>query len=350
MKFSFGLAALWSASLAAGSPLATRGNGNSFSWANTKYFLAFGDSYTYVQGTAGLQNYSFIGDAQNYSFTPSQLLGDSIVQNQIGTSAGGPNWVEYLTGCFSGLPSKCKTQLWDFAFAGSDVSTDFTPLHHNYTVPFVSQIQQWATYAYPVLKLKPEETLVAVWIGINDISDSAKYTYPRPAPSNATSFPQLYQQIVDEQFEALETVWDKGFRNYLVMGLPPLEKTPGNVVPGAVPSPNATQVALYNQILFDRANLFASEHNGASLSNSQTQVLTFNTHGFLNAIIENPTPYGIKNTTSYCKNYDAPDINTNPAKYDCLPIYEYFWYNTGHITYRVHQLLAEELVNFLSGS
>jgi len=49
--------------------------------------------------------------------------------DQIGTSAGGPNWVEYLTGCFSGLPSRCKTQLWDFAFAGSDVSTDLYFLH-----------------------------------------------------------------------------------------------------------------------------------------------------------------------------------------------------------------------------
>ena len=45
--------------------------------------LAFGDSYTYVQGTEGLQNYSFIGDLQNYTFTPHQLLSDEIVQNQV---------------------------------------------------------------------------------------------------------------------------------------------------------------------------------------------------------------------------------------------------------------------------
>lgn len=47
--------------------------------------LAFGDSYTYVQGTYGRQNYSFIGDAQNYSFTPAELLSDKIVQNQVGS-------------------------------------------------------------------------------------------------------------------------------------------------------------------------------------------------------------------------------------------------------------------------
>lgn len=45
--------------------------------------LAFGDSYTYVQGTAGRQNYSFIGDAQDFSFAPEKLLSDEIVQNQV---------------------------------------------------------------------------------------------------------------------------------------------------------------------------------------------------------------------------------------------------------------------------
>ncbi len=48
--------------------------------------LAFGDSYTYVQGTAGLQNYSFIGDLQNYSYSPHTLLTDEIVQNQVRTA------------------------------------------------------------------------------------------------------------------------------------------------------------------------------------------------------------------------------------------------------------------------
>jgi hypothetical protein len=45
--------------------------------------LAFGDSYTYVQGTAGRQNYSFIGDVQNFAFTPETLLSNKIVQNQV---------------------------------------------------------------------------------------------------------------------------------------------------------------------------------------------------------------------------------------------------------------------------
>ena len=102
----------------------------SFSWQSTQSLLAFGDSYTYVQGSQGLQNYSFIADALHPTYTPDQLLNDTIIQNQIGTRAGGPNWVEYLTGC--GLktekPAECtapsQKELWDFAFAGADVSVE----------------------------------------------------------------------------------------------------------------------------------------------------------------------------------------------------------------------------------
>ena len=150
-----------------------------FSWVNTTHLLALGDSYTYVQGTAGRQNYSFIGDAFNYSYTPSELLSTRIVQNQIGTSAGGPNWVEYLTGCYAGLPAQCngysnasdgsqrvkQKQLWDFAFAGADISADYLPLHHNYSVDLDSQIKQWDTYARPYLPVDPAKGLAAIWIG-----------------------------------------------------------------------------------------------------------------------------------------------------------------------------------------
>ena len=105
-----------------------RHGGHAFSWNTTKDLIAFGDSYTYVQGVLGLQNYSYIGDNFNLSFTPEEYLSDRIVQNVTGTAEGGPNWVEYLTGCGleEGLtdPRTCDVHLWDFAFAGADISTD----------------------------------------------------------------------------------------------------------------------------------------------------------------------------------------------------------------------------------
>ncbi|KAH9218365.1 hypothetical protein DL95DRAFT_489408 [Leptodontidium sp. 2 PMI_412] len=307
-----------------------------FKWNEVNFLLAFGDSYTYVQGTAGRQNYSFIGDAQNYAFTPETLLTGMIVQNQIGTSAGGPNWVEYLTGCFSGLPAKCKTQLWDFAFAGSDVSTTYTPLHHNYIVSFEEQIVQWATYAKPVLPVKVSKALVAIFIGINDINDSAKYTFPR---NNATDFPSFYGKIMEAEFKSMETIYEAGYRNFLFMNLPPLERTPGNQV-SANPLPSSTMVNQYNSAISAAATTFVASHPGA-------KAMVFDTYSFLSGILDNPSKYGIKNTTSYCPNYNAPDIDTNYAAYGCLPIEDYFWYNSGHITWPIHKYIAKAVGKFL---
>jgi phospholipase/lecithinase/hemolysin len=77
--------------------------------------------------------------------------------------------------------------------------------------------------------------------------------------------------------------------------------------------------------------------------------MVFDTYSFLTGILDNPAPYGIKNTTGYCPNYDAPDIATNYAAYGCLPIQEYFWYNDGHITWKVHEFLAKAVGKFLEG-
>ncbi|RDW81888.1 hypothetical protein BP6252_03000 [Coleophoma cylindrospora] len=308
-----------------------------FDFHKTDFLLAFGDSYTYVQGTDGRQNYSFIGDLFNYSYTPAQLLSDEIVQNQIGTSAGGPNWVEYLTSCFSGLPSKCRFQLWDFAFAGSDVSTSFTALHHNYTVSFENQVKQWASYAEPYIPVKLSNALVAIWIGINDIGDTAKYVYPI---YNATGFPSLYNEIIGAEFKAIESIYDAGYKNYLFMNLPPLERTPLNVRPGVSPLPNSTMTKTYNDLISAHAATFEATHPG-------TKAMVFDTYTFLSGILDDPAPWGITNTTGYCAHYDAPDIATNYAAYGCLPIPEYFWYNTGHITYKVHGFVAEAVREFL---
>ena len=278
-------------------PLLSASNSTSFSWSSTTSFLAFGDSYTYVQGTLGRQNYSFIGDALSPSFTSSQLLSDAIVQNQIGTSAGGPNWVEYLTECFEGLPSQCKEtsqdqkQLWDFAFAGADVSTQFTTLHHNYSVDLVSQINQYLTYAAEPLasNLAPENTLVAIFIGINDISDTAKWT-------NITSFPDLYSSIIATALDSATSLASSrggGFESFLFLNLPPLEKTPGNVAAAAKNQsvyPSYAQVSAWNGILEEQVGAW-KETAGVR------DAWVFDTYGYLNQVIEEPERFGITNVT-----------------------------------------------------
>jgi len=63
---------------------------------------------------------------------------------------------------------------------------------------------------------------VAVWIGINDIGDSEKFVFPT---ENATSFESFYTEIIAAEFQAIEKIYDAGYRSYLFMNLPPLERT-----------------------------------------------------------------------------------------------------------------------------
>lgn len=74
----------------------------SFNWDRIRYVHAFGDSYSFVQGTEGHANFrrvigearlcailiywsgnSFIGDALNFSFSPQQLLRNEIILKNV---------------------------------------------------------------------------------------------------------------------------------------------------------------------------------------------------------------------------------------------------------------------------
>lgn len=285
--------------------------------------IAFGDSYTFVHGTAGREAYSFIGDylPSNFSFTPKELLTDKIVQNYNGTSAGGPNWVEFLSGCgvADGLhsPAACDVQLWDFAFAGADVSEAFTPLHHDYTVPLVNQTQQYLTWAEPVIgrRIDKERALVAIWIGINDMNDLADYE---------GDFQALYDQILDAVFrQTVQPLYKAGYHDFLLVNLPPLDRTPGNVGVEE-PSPSKQMLDWWNGSLDKHTARFAHGHKDAT-------ALVYDANSFLNRVLDHPAKYGFENTTAFCPGYADETVVTDPGKFGCTPIEGYFWFNSGHM-------------------
>jgi hypothetical protein len=73
-----------------------------------------------------------------------------------------------------------------------------------------------------VLPVDVSKALVVSFIGINDINDSSKYTFPR---NNASNYNQFYDLIIDAEMKALEPVYAAGYRNFLFVKLPPLDKT-----------------------------------------------------------------------------------------------------------------------------
>lgn len=121
----------------------------------------------------------------------------------------------------------------------------------------------------------------------------------------------------------------------LLLNLPPLDRGPS-------PSVNKTLVSTYNAILASHATAFAAKHRDAA-------VLQFDVNTALNCIFDDAMSYGFTNTTSFCPAYNQPDILSSPEKYGCgKGLDTYLWYNSGHLTSRVHETFSKFLVKWLS--
>ncbi|KAI0536421.1 hypothetical protein GGR58DRAFT_475280 [Xylaria digitata] len=172
----------------------------------------------------------------------------------MGTAEGVPNWIEYLTGCGlelgETLPQDCRLQLWNFAFAGASVSLEYLSRHHDFTIPLVNQTQQYLTWAEPVIgeKLDKSRALVAFWIGINDINDTSKFTN--------VSFPVFYDDLIDAVFtQSVHPMYECGYKNFLFINLPPLDRTAANVV-SETPLPNKTMIGWWDDSLVRHSDMF----------------------------------------------------------------------------------------------
>ncbi|KAI8986232.1 hypothetical protein BD414DRAFT_488049 [Trametes punicea] len=286
--------------------------GHQFNWDRTQYVYAFGDSYTFVQGTKGLANFSFIGDAFHFAFTPQDLLQDEIIPKN--TSSDGSNWTEFLTGCFQGKPSRCSPhQLWNFAFAGADIDRALLPLHHNFTVDLVDEVKQWVVYASDVLPHPPAETLVAWWIGINDTGDTLNNR-------TITDFKAFWELEMQSLFGAVQNAYEHDLRGtYLFINVPPMERSPDHIGT-AIASTYKQHILDYNAALAAHTSAFADAHRDVT-------VLSFDAHSWFNAILDSAEEHGFKNITGFCECNDPG----------------YFWFNTGHPTEHVHRLLARAI-------
>lgn len=166
------------------------------------------------------------------------------------------------------------------------------------------------------LRVDPSETLVAIWIGINDINDTADQD-----DDLAALYEAMISAIFDESVTALHSA---GYRHFLLLNLPPLDRTPSNVK-RSQPVPSKAQVASWGSRLRQHSEGFAASHAGAT-------ALVYDANGFLNGVLDDGAAYGIHNTTGFCAGYVDAEVLTKWAAYNCSgPIEDYFWFNAGHM-------------------
>lgn len=147
--------------------------------------------------------------------------------------------------------------------------------------------------------------------------------------------------MISTLYQSIQTIHDAGYRNFLIMNLAPLDKTPKNVRK-LRPLPSSSMVNRWNNILASQASDFRTR-------NADSTVVVFDANTFLNGVLKNPDPYGIKNTKDFCAAWDQPNVVANAEQYGCLPMNQYFWFNIAHMTTRMHEILAGEVKRVLSG-
>ncbi|KAJ3825073.1 hypothetical protein F5878DRAFT_229673 [Lentinula raphanica] len=290
-----------------------------FNWNSTKFVYAFGDSYTFVQGTLGYPNFSFVGDVLDLGFTPQQILSDEIIPRN--TSSEGSNWIEYLTECFEGSPTLCQKQLWNFAFAGSDIDAALLPRHHDFTTSLVEQVGQWVEYASNVLPHPSDETLTFWWIGINDTGDTLNN-------ATITDFAAFWETEMLSYFDAVQSAFDNGLKQHVFINVPPEDRNPATVGNATASAEMKEHIALFNVALSNHTAAFTAR-------NADATVMTFDAHAVFSKILDDPVKFGFTNITGFCT---------------CADPEGFFWYNSGHPTQAVHKLIAKALKSQLEAA
>lgn len=151
-------------------------------------FYASGDSYSTVGFWPG-------GDLP----TPGSPLGNPALPGQ--TTANGLNWVGHLTSTLN----TSQVLTYDFAVTGATVSKKIVDTYAQFCVD--DQVAQYKEYVSK--KISTADTLVAVWIGINDLGE----------PFWKKTSPPI-EKTLDRYFELLKTLSETGLKKFALLTVP----------------------------------------------------------------------------------------------------------------------------------
>ncbi|KAF8591063.1 carbohydrate esterase family 16 protein [Ramaria rubella] len=246
----------------------------SSSWkgfSNLDYLIIFGDSYSDV-------GYS----PEDADDIPGELepLGIPYPGN---TFADGPNWVGYLATTYSLIA-------FDYARGGEKT----TNLNHHLENHFLPQLGDKPEYA-PWTK---ENSLFVTWIGINDCA----------AEMDASS-------AIGNIFHLQERLYESGARNFLLIDMPPIHRTPV----GLSNSEKPNKYEAWNEIL--HSSDFGSSHPDAT-------TLVFSSWNTFTRILDDPVGHG----------FEPEDLKKWMGG---------IWMDHLHPTSAVHKILADDIAEFL---
>ena len=189
----------------------------------------------------------------------------------------------------------------------------------------------------------PSTTLFAFWFGINDVGN----TYSSNNPSN---YSNVYAAILEQYTIQVNDVYTAGARNFLFLNVPPVQRSPLTTAQGSDASAlEAEAIAIFNAGL---ATMAQNLQQNASASKTRISVNVFDAYTLFNEVLDNPKAFpqtaGYVNTTDYCPAYENGTSALTTFDPSCVaPLDAYFWLNTLHPTFPMHDLLASEISDSL---
>jgi phospholipase/lecithinase/hemolysin len=232
--------------------------------------------------------------------------------------SNGPVAVDQLAGILGVSLTPSATGGTNYAVGGATTGTDnFLTTEYPPLGPALSNTgmqTQVTTFTGAPPAFNPTTTLFVVWGGPNDF-----FLSPTPATA-AQAVTNLTNEIV-----ALEGV---GARNFLVPNMPDLSITPY----GRSLTPEQ-QLGLQQLSLgFDGGLAQALAGLRAAPPPGGVDIVGFDTLGALNAIVSDPSAFGLSNVTDPC--FNGASVCTDPNQY-------LFW-DSVHPTAHVHDILGTE--------
>jgi len=283
-------------------------------WSDTKFLFTFGDSYT--------------TDGFNISAGVNSIVPGF-------TSSNGPNWVNFLGGTFN----VTNTQVFDLASGGATIDAALVPPFEPTVLSIVDQVTQFKN----ILASKPagakwqsNNSLFAFWIGINDVGNSFGWT-------NITQPDKFYTILLNRLTTQLEELYDSGARSFLFLTVPPTDRAPLFLQQGpAVVKKLHPLIANYNSQLATMVQRFQAEHRDIN------RATVFDSQPVFNTLLDNADALGFVNSTGFCEAYQngTPQLTTQIAP--CAPVSSYFWLNSLHPLFTVHEILAHAISTVLS--
>ncbi|GAA5858117.1 hypothetical protein JCM8547_005657 [Rhodosporidiobolus lusitaniae] len=295
----------------AGTALLPVGNAHipAFDLSEIRTIFSFGDSWT----TTG--------------YTPSEGIGDI---NQTTTTSAGPTWVQYL----AWNHTSAGASYYDLAALGSTVDTDV--VYANGATDFAGQAGEFLAYfnsTTSTVEWDSATALFTIWFGNDDIYNCF---------ANGWNFIDVQPRMLTAFDEQVAKLYDAGARNFLLLSLPSLDRTPLAESISGASSTIQSALEFWNARLEIYAMFLEAKY-------ADVQTKWFGARKWTAEILDDPSDHGFTNARTACAAYSGLGYEPNANDSTCgFSLSSFFWKDLWRPTWRVHEMMASAIATLLS--